>query len=89
MGNYTVYGAEFCPRCEKATKALESGGNKVHHIDLESLTEPAMDWPKRANEQIAAMADHAMRNMEMPSIQCLDSGEWLAYDDVVEEVEAL
>jgi glutaredoxin len=83
MATYTVYGAEFCPRCEKAVEVLEAGGATVNKVDLEEIIEPSDDWPERAKVQVDVMADHAMRNMEMPSIFSVDDGVFVEYDEVV------
>lgn len=80
--NYIVYGSEFCPRCENATKELELMGHIVYHRDLEALREPTDDWRDNWDERCDVTADNAMRNLELPSIRCMDTGEWFDYDDI-------
>ena len=83
--HYVVYGAEFCPRCEDAEKILKQQGHIVGFIEMEEAIDEEKGWPEQANDKIEVMADHAMRNLELPSIYCVDSGQWVCYDELVEE----
>ena len=81
---YIVYGAEFCPRCDKAAAMLSGFGHTVVKREMEQIIDPA-SWSTDCDEAVEVMADHAMRNMELPSIRCTETGEWFDYDELVEE----
>lgn len=83
--NYKVYGSEFCPRCENAVKSLELLWNTVTKVDMEEMREADIDWRYNWEEKCEATADNAMRNLELPSILCTDTGEWYDYEEIVKD----
>lgn len=81
--NFTIYGAEFCPRCTDAYDMLTGAGHDVHKVDMEEYIEPSKDWRDETPRLLDVMADHSARNLELPSIYCEATGEFLDYDKLV------
>ena len=82
---FIVYGSEFCPRCDKVKEHLKEQGHTVYASDMEQMIEADDSWRDRWPECGEVQADNAIRNLELPSIRCLTTGEWLDFEDVADE----
>jgi len=66
-------------------RTLESAGHIVHKRNMADMVEATEEWRDNAEEKMEATADNAIRNLELPSIKCIDTEEWLDYEDIAND----